>query len=111
MYPGDARAKWPAEALTDARVAHRWDESKTVGRFFLQHLRELGPRVAGGAYPRDADALWDAYLLFDAKGRWTGTMPDGLVSWGSTVMQSHDRLASDINAPAAARPLAAARTK
>ena len=111
MYPGDARAKWPAEALTDARVAHRWDGSNTAGRFFLQHLRELGPRVAGGAYRSDADALWDAYLLFDAKSRWTGTMPDGLVSWGSTVMQSRDRLAHDIEATAAERPPAAARAK
>lgn len=96
MYPADAKARWPAEALTDGRITHRWDESKTIGRFFLAHLSELGPRVGGVPYRTDADALWDAYLLFDAAGRWTSTLPDGLVSWGSTIVQTRDRLGQDI---------------
>lgn len=103
MFPGDAKAKWPADALTDVRVIHRWDEPKTIGRFFLAHLRELGPRTNGAPYRTDAGALWDAYLLYDANGRWTQTMPDGLVSWGSTVVQSRDRLAQDVATQGARR--------
>ena len=106
MYPNDSKALWPGDLLPDPRFAHRWDESKAIGRYFLGHLSALHHRAGAGTLRTDVDTLWDAYLLFDAKATWTGAMPDGLVSWGSTIMQARDRLAADLRAVGAlpARP-------
>jgi hypothetical protein len=96
MYPGDAQSKWPRELLTDRRVEHRWDEPKTAGRWFLTNLRALRPSRGGdGMFPQRVDALWDSYLLFDRTATWTSTTPDGLLSWGFTVMRTRPQLFRD----------------
>ena len=95
MYPGDAESKWPHELLTDSRVEHRWDEPKTAGRWFLTNLQSLRPSRGGdGMFPQQADALWDTYLLFGRDGTWTDT-PNGLLSWGYTVMRTRPQLLKD----------------
>lgn len=103
MYPGDAKSRWPPDILTDARFLHRWDEPKAIGRLLRANVAALGPRADGGAYRADVDAVWDAYLLYRPGARWTGTLPDGLVSWGSTIMRTRTTLATDLAAIAPPR--------
>ena len=95
MYPGDAYSKWPGGLLTDARVEHRWDEPKAAGRWFLTNLESLRPSRGGdGVFPQRVDALWDSYLLFDRNAVWND-IPNGLLSWGYTVMRTRPQLDSD----------------
>jgi hypothetical protein len=103
MYPGDEESKWPREIFTDKRVTQRWDEPKAAGRWFMERLRDLRPSRGGdGMFPQRVDALWDSYLLFDRNGAWT-TAPNGLLSWGYTVMRTRDKLAADFRYATAAR--------
>jgi hypothetical protein len=96
MYPGDAESKWPRELLTDSRVEHRWDEPKAAGRWFLTNLSALRPSRGGdGVFPQRADALWDSYLMFGRNARWTDTAPNGLLSWGYTILRTKAQLESD----------------
>jgi len=96
MYPGDAEERWPHEILVDGRVIQTWDEPKAVGRWFMTHLSDLKPSRGGdGRFPQQVDALWDSYLLFDRDAAWTST-PDGLLSWGFTVMRTRAKLADDL---------------
>jgi len=95
MYPGDSETKWPSNLLTDSRVEHRWDEPKTAGRWFKTNLRALRPARGGdGVFPQRDDALWDSYLLFDRNATWKET-PDGLLSWGFTVLRTRAQLERD----------------
>lgn len=96
MYPGDARHRWHADLLQDPRLVHRWDEQKTVGRFFMTHRDWLRPAFESQAGPTQGDALWDAWVLFDRTGTWTGTTPGGLVGWGATVLKTRERLTATL---------------
>jgi hypothetical protein len=91
MYPGDAREHWRAQLLTDARVRHYWDDQRSVGRLFLQILPRLWPVRAVETVPPQADALWDAYLLYPADARWEEEPPNAF-SWGSTILQTKETL-------------------
>jgi hypothetical protein len=42
-----------------------------------------------------ADALWDAYLLYSADARWNDD-PPAVMSWGSTILQTQETLQRDI---------------
>ena len=96
MYPGDAEERWPRDILVDGRVVQTWDEPKSAGRWFMTHLSDLEPSRGGdGRFPQQVDALWDSYLLFDRGATW-GTTPDGLLSWGFTVMRTRAKLAEDL---------------
>ncbi len=98
MYPGDAESAWPSALLTDPRVQHRWDEPKAAGRWFLENLKTLQPSRGGdGRFPQRVDAMWDTYILFDRTAKWTNA-PDGLLSWGYTIMRTHDQLQRDLDA-------------
>ena len=95
MYPGDSQSAWPSALLTDGRVQHRWDEPKSAGRWFLENLRSLTPSRGGdGRFPQRVDAMWDTYILFDRTARWKDA-PDGLLSWGYTIMRTRDQLQRD----------------
>jgi hypothetical protein len=95
MYPGDAASKWPRELLADRRVEHRWDETKAAGRWFLTNLPSLHPSRGGdGVFPQRVDALWDTYLLFGRDATWNDT-PNGVLSWGYTVMRTRPKLHDD----------------
>ena len=48
MYPGDARARWPSTLMTDARVAHYWDENRAAGVAYLSHTPAMMNRRAAG---------------------------------------------------------------
>lgn len=105
MYPGDAESRWPREVLFDPRVEHRWDEPKSAGRWFLEHLGELKPTRGGdGVFPQRVDAMWDTYMLFDRDAKWE-TRPSSIVSWGYTVMRTRDQLKKDFEWVMSARPV------
>ncbi len=95
MYPGDARERWRAALLTDARVRHYWDEQRSVGRRYLQTLARLWPVRGAETVVPQADALWDAYLLYPPDARWDEELPD-VVSWGSTILRTKETLDLDI---------------
>ena len=94
MYPGDARAEWPSDLLTDARVTHRWDEGKVVGTFFGKNKARLQPRLSPDSSGMDGEILWDAYLLYGASARWND-FPDGLEHVGRTIVAGRDTLKKD----------------
>ena len=95
MYPGDEESKWPRTIFKDARIQQRWDEPKAAGRWFLDNLRDLRPaHNVNGRFPQRVDAMWDTWMLFDRKATWKDR-PDGLLSWGYTIMQTNAQLHDD----------------
>jgi hypothetical protein len=97
MYPGDARAKWPAGLLTDARVVHWWDEPRAVGALYLSQLPAMMGRRAAATLPPIADAMWDTFFLYPAGDLWQQPVPLPLV-WGYPIMVTRDQLLSEIEA-------------
>lgn len=95
MYPGDARARWRRDLLTDDRVMHWWDERRLLGRQVLVQIQPYSQLRAPGSRDFQEQVLWDAYLLFDRKARWDQS-PSGLVSWGYTVMTTRSTLAEQV---------------
>jgi hypothetical protein len=41
-----------------------------------------------------ADALWDAYLLYSPDARWGEELPD-VIRWGATILQTKETLDQD----------------
>ena len=41
MYPTDERDNWPSDILTDDRVVHYWDETRSVGRWYMERIGEI----------------------------------------------------------------------
>ena len=97
MFPGDSRAKWPPDLLTDGRVVHYWDERQLVGNMYFQNLPQIWERRAPETAPPADLILWDAYLLYEPTIRWDDA-PPGVVSWGSSILQTQDRLMRDLEA-------------
>ena len=95
MYPGDARERSRLELLPDARVRHYWDAERSVGRRYLQSLPRLWPMRAAETILPQADALWDAYLLYSTDARWGEELPD-VISWGATILQTKATLDEDL---------------
>ena len=88
-------SRWPGGVFRDKRVEQRWDEPKAAGAWFLDHLSELRPaRQVSGRFPQRVDAMWDMWMLFDRGATWKDT-PDGLVSWGYTIMQTRAQFLDD----------------
>ncbi|HXE74869.1 MAG TPA: hypothetical protein VNN18_04425 [Candidatus Xenobia bacterium] len=96
MFPGDARAEWPPELLSDPRVIHFWDEEKKLGRYYLERHK----------VPHYDEALWDTWILYPAGATWEDEPPTP-VSWGNTIIRTRHQLERDlkklIDTPAAAR--------
>ena len=94
MFPGDARSKWPASLLTDARVTHLWDEGKLVGRWYGERTATMRPRLSPGSV-WNGQILWDSYLLYGPDARWTDT-PTHLIHWGRTIVAGRETLRQDV---------------
>jgi hypothetical protein len=94
MMPADARTKWSSTLLHDARVSHRWDEGKVVGRWFAPRTAGIKAQLAAGSAWGDGDVLWDAYLLYGADARWDEA-PSGLIHWGRTIVAGRETLKAD----------------
>jgi hypothetical protein len=91
MYPGDARDRWRPGLLADPRVAHFWDEPRSIGRLFFGRLPRIAGRAAPGTVAVEGDVLWDAYLLYGRDASWDGddTPPDP-ISWGRTILLTQE---------------------
>lgn len=85
MFPGDDRKKWPEGLLTDSRVHNYWDEGKTVGRLFGEHVTRKNASVIE----------WDAFILFGPEAEWGDTIPQPVFSWGRTIVGSRKKLMED----------------
>ncbi len=95
MYPGDARSKWPATALTDVRVTHLWDEQRLVGTMYLSRLPLMLDRRAPKTMTPEADALWDAFFVYTRDASWQDAAAP--VTWGYPIMPTRDALASTLD--------------
>ncbi|MCH7923754.1 MAG: hypothetical protein IH975_12085, partial [Nitrospinae bacterium] len=49
-----------------------------------------------GGQPLQEDIVWDAYLLYGSEARWD-VIPEPLVGWGSTVIQTADKLLEEVS--------------
>ncbi len=117
MLSSDAqeRLSEAKERLGDPRVTHFWDEERTLGRWVKEHVLPSfterdwvsgeAPRSSlsvqeieqiKGGQPLQEDIVWDAYLLYGSEARWD-VIPEPLVGWGSTVIQTADKLLKEIN--------------
>ena len=97
MYPGDARAKWPATVLTDQRVVHYWDQPRTLGTTYLSNLPRMLERRAEGTLTPTADAMWDAFFLYAPGDRWRDPLPLPL-RWGYPIIPTREQLARELDA-------------
>ena len=91
MMAADWRDTWPADLLTDPRVVHRWDETKTVGTFFGQRKADLQSQLTSDSNGTGGAVLWDSYLLYGPAARWE-TFPTALVHWGRTIVSARETL-------------------
>lgn len=92
MYPNDSRQRWPDQLLTDPRVRHYWDAQRAVGRLYLQLLPAIWAKRAAETVLPDADAVWDAFLVYPPGAQWTDQPPD-VVRWGAPILRTSDGLA------------------
>jgi hypothetical protein len=83
--------RWPPTLLADSRAVHRWDEAKTIGRWFAPQTPAMRPLLSNGSAWSDGYVLWDAYLLYRADAKWNET-PKGLIRWGRTIVAGRDAL-------------------
>lgn len=97
MYAGDERDRWPADALTDARVVHYWDEGKVVGAWYAQRLSEVADRMAPESRGHQAPVLWDAYVVYGPEAHWEDG-PGGVRRWGRTILGTGEGLRQAVEA-------------
>ena len=93
MIESDSRPRWPRDILSDPRVIHLWDEERILGRWYAQ---DLNLKLWSRTLKTWTDALWDAYLLYDAEARWSSG-PRPLVAWGTTIMESREELRAKLH--------------
>lgn len=96
MLASDSRSRWPPTLLTDPRVVHRWDESKTVGQWYAQHVSTMRGFLTPGSAWGNGSVLWDSWLLYGTHASWSAT-PTGLIHWGRTIVASRDTLKTDFD--------------
>ena len=94
MLAADSRSQWPSTLLTDPRVAHRWDESKLVGRWYVQRVSTMRGFLTPESRWGNGDVLWDSWLLYGTNASW-GEAPTGLIHWGRTIVASRNTLKAD----------------
>lgn len=97
MYPGDARAKWPAALLTDRRVTHYWDEPRALGELYLRHLPAMLGRRAEATLQPAADAMWDAFFVYAPGDTWQEPLPLPRL-WGYPIMVTRETLLRSVDA-------------
>ena len=94
MYPGDARARWPATLLSDVRVIHRWDEPKAVGTWYAARSALMRTQLTVGSRWGEGAVLWDSFLLYGADSRWDDA-PTNLIHWGRSIVAGRETLRED----------------
>jgi hypothetical protein len=83
MVPGDTRRAWERSVLADPRVIHLWDEKRTTGQWFAEHIE------------RYRGISWDIYYVYGPEARWDLT-PSPLLSKGRPVYGQRDELRTSI---------------
>jgi hypothetical protein len=83
MVPGDTRRAWESSVLADPRVVHLWDEKRTTGQWFAEHI---------GGY---RGISWDIYYVYGSEARWDLT-PSPLLSKGRPVYRQRDELRTSV---------------
>ena len=58
MVWSDTRRAWESSMLADPRVIHLWDEKRTIGQWFADHID--GCR----------GVTWDTYYVYGPEARW-----------------------------------------
>ena len=97
MYGTDSRGAWPADALPDRRVVHRWDESRAIGTWYAGQLDRIRGRLVPNATGIDAPVpvLWDPWLIYAPDATLTA-QPAGLVKWGRTILNTREMLRQEV---------------
>ena len=93
MFPGDARSKWRPDILTDARVIHRWDNRRLVGRWCAERALSLQSKLTAESN-WNGEILWDAYVLYSPKAGWDDA-PNGVIHLGRTIVAARETLRID----------------
>lgn len=91
IFPDDARARWPVDALTDRRVSHWWDDEQRVGRWYAQRMRDLAPRLAPGSIDVGGTILWDGYVAYGPGTQWSDSGA-GVHRWGRPILATREHL-------------------
>lgn len=78
MLPGDTRAFTDLQVMNDHRATNYWDEEKTLGRWYGEH-------VSGGG-----GVEWDVYYLYGPGARWSDASTT--LSSGGPVIGATDDL-------------------
>ena len=97
MYPTDERDNWPSDILTDDRVVHYWDETRSVGRWYMERIGEIDSMRAPQTSGLAGNILWDADLVYGPESRWDQA-PTGLRRWGRTILRTQDGLRDAVTA-------------
>lgn len=84
----DSPSQVDTSLLDDVRAVHYWDSDGEVSAFFSAQADQVG-------LPADG-LLWDAYLLFDAGGRWE-EVPAPMVEWGAPVVSTIEELTAQLD--------------
>lgn len=94
MYATDQRSAWPADLLTDDRIAHYWDEERLVGTWYAERLEAMRGKLVPDATGVDqpVPVLWDVWMVYDPEARW-GSFPNGLQTWGRTILNTRPHFA------------------
>ncbi len=88
---GDDRSRWPADLLSDSRVAHYWDPDGETGFWFADHRDNYDTHGYVGGL------AWDIYYLFGPDAQWNDFPGPEIVS-GTTILGTSSRLGDAVGA-------------
>jgi hypothetical protein len=81
----DRRDVWPREAMSDRRVEHFWEAGSSISRWYGKLFRTRRP------------VPWNVYFLYTAGADSLGVR-DSVVSWGSWVSDSREKIRTNLAA-------------
>jgi hypothetical protein len=81
----DSKDRWPKRLIADPRVAHFWDEEKSLGRWY-------SPRISDGEH-----IVWDTFLLYPP-GAPLDAAPNSLLALGATIIDEREELRKAVEA-------------
>lgn len=91
MISGDSEQLIDRKVMSDPRVTYYWDPGRSVGAWFSSHVTH------------EPGITWDAYFLYGPQATW-GSAPGPLLSHGSSLIGSRDKLLTGVQQVEAASP-------